>query len=133
MLKRKHAAVLFSRALSFPEPKKAAPFSDVKAGDMYAKEISQMFEQGLFIGSNGKFLPDSYFTKEQLATVLVRAFQLKPTDDSVTFLGEESISDTHYSNVKILYQHGIFDDYYFDGKQKVTRGDFALYLYRCLQ
>lgn len=132
VLKRKHAAVLFSRALSFPAPKKDAPFSDVKAGDMYAKEISQMFEQGLFIGSGGKFLPDSYFTKEQLATVLVRAFKLKPTDDSVTFLGE-NISDAHYSSVKILYQHGIFDDYYFDGKQKVTRGDFALYLYRCLQ
>jgi hypothetical protein len=132
LLERRHIAVLLAKAMNVPKPKKLTYFKDVSSSHINAKEIAQMYEQGIFKGTNGYFEPNQPITREQMATALVRAFRLKDTGEKVTFKDLASISSAHVTNVKILKQHGITDADVFNPKGYVTRAHFAVFLYRAL-
>ncbi|GMB09155.1 S-layer homology domain-containing protein [Thermolongibacillus altinsuensis] len=132
LLERRHIAILLARAMKYPQPKKLTYFKDVPSSHINAKEFAQMYEQGIFKGSNGYFGPKQLITREQMATVLVRVFHLEDTGEKVTFKDMSSISPSHVKDVKILKQHGITEADVFNPKGYVTRAHFAVFLYRAL-
>lgn len=59
------------------DPEGASHFLDVE-GKWYQGEIGAIFKEGLMIGvADEKFSPDSNITKEELAVILIRAFDLE--------------------------------------------------------
>ncbi|MBU8881141.1 5'-nucleotidase C-terminal domain-containing protein [Bacillus sp. FJAT-29790] len=135
-INRGQAANLFTRALKLPTPEDLNSFSDVPEDSTYAKSAAATKEAGIFTGSNNKFGANDVLTREQMASVLVRAFDLKATDKEVSFTDWDKISSTHRENVKILAQNGLTTgkgDGSFDPKSPVTRASFAIFLHRVLE
>ncbi|MFD1736835.1 S-layer homology domain-containing protein [Bacillus salitolerans] len=128
VLQRMHAAVLFQRALKLERTSDQYSFTDVPKTHAYYDAIVACFEHEIFRGSGGKFNPSQDLTREQMATLLVRAFDLADTGEAVTFKDESAISPSHLPNVKIIKQHGIATDESFKPHGKVTRADFAVFL-----
>lgn len=61
------------RMAGSPEPKSAAPFTDVATGDYFAKAVAWAAETGVVEGyGNGRFGPNDPVLREQLAAMLYR-------------------------------------------------------------
>jgi 5'-nucleotidase / UDP-sugar diphosphatase len=132
---RGQAANLLANTLELPTPENLKAFSDVSEKSVYALGAAATKEAGIFTGSNGKFGAGDVLTREQMASVLVRAFGLEATDEDITFTDWNKVSDSHKENVKILAQNGITtgkEDGSFDPKSAVNRATFATFLYRAI-
>lgn len=135
-LNRGQAANLLTKALDLPIPTDLKAFSDVSEKSAFAEGAAATKAAGIFGGSNGKFGAADQLTREQMATVIVRAFDLKDTGKEVTFTDEAKISASHRENVKILAQNGITTgkaDGSFDPKGTVSRAHFATFLQRAVE
>jgi hypothetical protein len=136
VLSRAHAAVLFYRAMELKPSASDDSFADITSSTLYAKEINAVKEKGIFSGKPGNlFDPKAPLTREQMATVLVRTFQLQPKNTPVPLSDLDKVAPTHLENVKILYQNGITTGRVngeFDPKAPVTRAQFAVFLHRLL-
>lgn len=130
-LTRPHAAIMFTRSLGLDISKSSGVvnyFEDVYADDSYAEFIAAVGEEGTFKGSNGNFLPDNQLTREQMASTLVNAFDLKSDGENVN-VNLKNVSPTHQKSVQTLANLGItnqLDD--FRPSEAVTRGQFATLL-----
>ena len=75
-------------------------------------------------------------TREQMASVLVRAFDLKPKSGvNVTINDLAKISASHVDDVKVLYQNGVTvgkANGVYAPKDGVTRAEFSVFMYRAL-
>ncbi|RSK28702.1 DUF5011 domain-containing protein [Bacillus sp. HMF5848] len=135
-ISREHAAVILSRAFNLQPPSELNSFIDIPANYLYAKEIAAVKEFGIFRGTDaGEFLPKESLTREQMATILVRAFNLQANDTSVNLSDLQAVSPSHLENVKILYQNGITtgkDDGTYAPHDPVTRAQMAVFLYRVI-
>jgi 5'-nucleotidase / UDP-sugar diphosphatase len=132
---RGQAANLLANTLELPTPENLKAFSDVSEKSVYALGAAATKEAGIFTGSNGKFGAGDVLTREQMASVLVRAFGLEATDEEITFTDWSKVSNSHKENVKILAQNGITtgkEDGSFDPKSAVNRATFATFLYRAI-
>lgn len=130
---RGQAANLFTRALELEIPEENSPF-----------EVSQAFQDGvdatyaadIFRGrQDGTFGVTDILTREQMATVIVRAFGLINTGEEITFTDEHRFTESHKENVEILAQYGITtgkEDGSFDPKSAVNRAQFVAFLYRAM-
>ena len=131
-ISRSQAAVLFTKALELPKTEKFIKvFYDVDKDHMYANQIISAWRAGIFKGSNSNF-NDGSLTREQMATVLVNAFNLQDNGKSVNVY-LSNVSTTHKENVRLLAQHGItnrLDD--FRPSETVTRGQFATFMYKTM-
>ncbi|MCA1040315.1 5'-nucleotidase C-terminal domain-containing protein [Bacillus infantis] len=133
---RGQAAHLLAEALELPVPANLEVFSDVSKDSFYAKSIAAAKEAGIFEGAYGKFGLKDELTREQMASVLVRAFDLKDNNTEVSFTDWDKIKEVHQEDVKILAQHGItigMKDGSFDPASPVNRASFAAFLYRALE
>ena len=136
-IQRRHVAVMLFRQFELEAPADVeavlADYTDVSADDIYADEIAAVIEAGFFKGSNGEFMPTENFSREQMATVLVRAFALVDSGEDVdVYL--DNVDPSHQVNVKILAQHGLtteLDD--FRPKEDVERGQFATFTVRTVE
>lgn len=142
-ISRQHVAVLLQRALKLDIPKDIQRglqfFLDVTTNHEYAEEIAAVASGHIFQGSYNKFNPDNHITRGQMASVIVRAFDLKDNGKPVRLIDLNDISITHRNNVKILAQNGVTEgkvndqgQYYFDVNGDLTRAQFSLMLYRAL-
>ncbi|OXT15091.1 hypothetical protein B9K06_23070 [Bacillus sp. OG2] len=132
---RGQAANLLANTLELPTPENLKAFSDVSEKSVYALGAAATKEAGIFTGSNGKFGAGDVLTREQMASVLVRAFGLEATDEEISFTDWSKVSESHRENVKILAQNGITtgkEDGSFDPKSAVNRATFATFLYRAI-
>ncbi|WP_237562934.1 5'-nucleotidase C-terminal domain-containing protein [Bacillus dakarensis] len=132
---RGQAANLLMRALDLPVPSDVKAFEDVAEGSSFAEGAAATKAADIFNGSNGKFNAGAELTREQMASVLVRAFDLKATEEDITFTDWDSISPSHQENIEILAQNGITtgkEDGSFDPKAPVNRATFAVFLERAL-
>lgn len=135
-LSRSHAALIFARVRNLPIPTNKdavlANFKDIDSSHLYADEIAANYQAGIFQGKDGLFM-DGPLTREQMAAVIVRAFDLEDTG-RVTGVKLSNVSPTHRSNVKILAQYGITTELdNFRPQDYVTRGQFASFVYRAVQ
>lgn len=140
---RQQVAVLLERALPLEAPEnkasKLSVYNDIDIDHMYARQIATVTKAGIFSGGNDKFNPRDNMTRGQMASVLVRAMDLKDNGKAVSLIDLDTIDPSHRQNVKILAQHEISlgkvnnnGQYYFDAADNVTRVQFTLFLHRAL-
>ncbi|WP_121616312.1 S-layer homology domain-containing protein [Virgibacillus halodenitrificans] len=134
-LTRSHAAVIFTEALNLQIPQNVEEvlenFEDIDGSHLYAKQIAATYQAGIFKGSNGKFM-DGPLTREQMATIISHAFELKDTGVP-TGIKLSGVSVSHKRNVELLAQHGItvkLDN--FMPYEPVTRGQFATFVSKAM-
>jgi len=133
---RSQTAVLFMGARDLPVPKNKKEvlnnFKDIDATHRYSDAIAATYQAGIFKGSNGYF-NDGALSREQMATVLVKAYGLKDTGKNVN-ANLTNVGSSHKNNVKILFQHGITNQKdNFRPRESVTRGQFATFLYKVIK
>lgn len=135
---RAETAIMFQRALGLEVPANRTSFKDIPAASDFADAAAAVKAKGIFQGnSDGTFGPGDFLTREQMASVLVRAFGLQELSSSdVRFNDLNQVSPSHIKDVKILYQYGITNgkaDGSYDPKGTVSRAEFSVFMYRSLQ
>lgn len=133
---RGQAANIVANALKLPKTPYEPLFKDVSAKSSYIRGVMAMVQEKIFTSKpDGTFGVGDVLTREQMASVIVQAFNLKDTGTLEKFTDENKISASHKNNVKILKQHGIAtgkEDGSFDPKSPVTRGTFSAFLHRAM-
>ncbi|MFS0575625.1 S-layer homology domain-containing protein [Sporosarcina sp. 179-K 3D1 HS] len=133
---RGQAANLMTNALGLPETPYQPIFKDVSSKSSHLKGAMATYGAGIFLGKeDGTFGVGDYLTREQMATVIVRAFELKDTGEDIVFKDDHRISDSHKFGVKVLAQHGITtgkEDGTFDPKTPVNRATYVVFLHRAM-
>ncbi|WP_071393428.1 S-layer homology domain-containing protein [Bacillus tuaregi] len=137
-VKRIETAVMFKRALPIEAAISGSGFKDVPDTSEFAQATAAVKTAGIFKGSsNGTFGPNDLLTREQMASVIVRAFDLEPVSDvNVTLTDLNQVSTAHVDDVKVLFQNGITkgkNNGAFDPKGSVSRAEFSVFLHRALQ
>jgi len=131
-LSRMHASIMFTKALDLSMTQVTGNldiFSDVQSTHVYATYIATMKANHIFGGSNGFFFPSSNLSREQMASTLVRAFNLTSDGEHVD-MNLSNVSETHKENVQILADLGITSQLAdFRPKEPVTRAQFSTFLY----
>ncbi|MBD0381902.1 S-layer homology domain-containing protein [Paenibacillus sedimenti] len=75
---RAEFTAMLVRVLELPTGKESTPFSDVSADAWYADPIQRAYAAGLISGlTDTKFGPDAAITREQMAMLLVKAYEAK--------------------------------------------------------
>ncbi|MBD7984727.1 S-layer homology domain-containing protein [Sporosarcina sp. Sa2YVA2] len=133
---RGQAANLLSTALKLPDAPYRPIFKDVSSKSSHLKGAMATFEAEIFLGKeDGTFGVGDSLTREQMATVIVRAFKLEDTGEDIQFADQNRISESHREGVKILAQHGITtgkEDGTFDPKIAVNRATYVVFLHRAM-
>lgn len=138
-LLRAHGAKLFARALKLQVPDNALmlldQFSDVNVESDIAPFVAAVEGRNI-LPDMDEFRAGDPLTREDMATWLVRAFNLNPIDHiEVPLTDLDEISPENLENVKIIYQHGITTgkaDGTYGPKETVNRGHFAVFLHRAM-
>lgn len=128
---REHAAVMFASLLNLPQPdSQVTYYPDIPEDYRYMTAIHQVTEAGIFQGDPNGFNPLTALTREQMASVLVRAFNL--TDNQQPTVAHlDNVSSSHKEAVKRLFQHDLTNQVNdFRPEEPVTRAQFASFLVR---
>jgi len=106
-------------------------YDDIDRESRYANEIAAVTYAGIFKGNQGKFRPYEPLSRQQMASILVNAFDLSDeeiTEDVDIFL--DNVSDSHKDSVQTIANLGItnrLDDY--RPRENTSRGAFATMLH----
>lgn len=136
---RAQVAELFTHAFNLPVDEDAtSPYNDLN-DDSYATPFAvAVTEAGIMQGrENGtEFAPGMELQRQQMATMLVRAFDLEPVEgEEANVVDLEDAHESHRENIEILSQYNITSttDGKFRPKETVTRAQFAVFLDRALE
>ncbi|WP_161952315.1 S-layer homology domain-containing protein [Metalysinibacillus jejuensis] len=109
-------------------------FSDIPASSPTYNPIVALAEAGIMPGyANNQFKPYRAITREEMASVLVKAFELAPVKNQLMPFDDVRTDTFLYENVKILYANNITKGVSatkFGPTNAVTRSQFALFLTR---
>ncbi|MDQ0154204.1 5'-nucleotidase C-terminal domain-containing protein [Robertmurraya andreesenii] len=135
---RGHVANLLTTALNLTVPSDLKAFDDVDSKSEFAKGAAATKAAGIFEGYDKRFNAKGVLTREQMASVLVRAFNLKTPvkGQEIKFTDSKKIGSAHQADVIVLAQNGITlgnKDGSFDPQGAVTRASFAVFLERALK
>ena len=137
LLKREEATKLLMAALKKSGDGNLPNFSDVKKESVWMPYVDAAVDHEIMLGHrNGKYGFGDHLTREQMASILVRAFNLKPTKENIVFTDLSNSSPSHKQDILILAQNGItfgFKDGSFKPKESVNRVDFSVFLARALK
>lgn len=137
-LTRGQAAELLTRALDLSiQEVSTAPFKDISQHSRFAPYALAMKEAKIFLGNhNGEFLLDQELSRQEMASILVRAFQLeKYTSKNIAFSDFNQISDSHKKDVEIIASLGItvgIGNNNYGPTVKINRAQMAVFLDRTL-
>ena len=140
---RAQFAVLIARALNLPENEYKGTFTDVPVNmDWAYAEIEAAQKAGVVNGvSKTKFSPNVLITREEMATIIIRAVKyqnedlLNNLDTNIVFVDTSSISSYAQETVIQATALGIVNGRTgkkFDPKANATRAESAVMLYRAL-
>jgi len=130
---RGDAALWLSKAMKLKKPKALNAFTDVAAASPYAEAVNALQEQNIVQGNQGLYEPDAFLTREQMASLLVRAFQLQDNGIQAWIEDEADIGKAHHDDVLKLKQHFVTQQLDYMPKSQVTRAQLALFLYRVIK
>lgn len=108
-LTRAEAAAILSRALVLDtEDYTTTEFTDVKDGVWYTEHIAALTDLGVLNGyGNGKFGPNDRLTREQMAVILTKAFNLYgPATTQLPFT-DVAQSNFYFSFIQNLYYYEV--------------------------
>ncbi|TWT07579.1 metallophosphoesterase [Planococcus sp. CPCC 101016] len=133
-IQRMHVALMFDRALTLENKLPFKAFIDVPKSHVYFDQITATQRAGIFEGYNNLFNPKSKLTRQEMAKVLVTAFEIK-ADGSHKFpdVDKNGWSDPF---IDALYAAGITvgsPDGKFNPTADVTRAEFAVFMDRALE
>ncbi|MBQ7522965.1 MAG: S-layer homology domain-containing protein, partial [Oscillospiraceae bacterium] len=132
-LTRAEAATIITRAFGATESASIANFSDVVAGQWYVAPMSRAVYMGVINGSDGKLLPNSPITREQVFTILARALDLPAYSAEYLdkFADGKAVSDWAKESVAAMVEMGFVNGS--EGKllpkNYITREQFAQVMY----
>jgi hypothetical protein len=131
LISRAQVASLMARTLDV-EPVGHAAFGDVGPASPHAGSINSLAAQGILRGCEaGKFCPARSVTRAQMASILARAFDLRPTGTHPGFV--DVAGGVHASAIAALADAGITVGCgagRYCGADPVTRAQFASLLVR---
>ncbi|MED4970387.1 S-layer homology domain-containing protein [Parageobacillus toebii] len=127
---RLDAAVILARVLKLDvDNAKDAGFTDVPKDR--AKYVNALVDAGILDGKeDGKFGAYENLTRVQMAKIIANAYKLKADDVELPFT---DVNDTWAPFVKALYKNGVTKgktETKFGAYENITRGDFAVFVYR---
>lgn len=130
----KYVVATSGKELSEFDVSNVTPFSDVPATttDKELYNYSLIVKQaGIFSGSNNKLMPAQDITRQQMAKVLVNAFDLKdlPGDQSKVTDNDKAFAE-FVPYINILSENGVTDVSNFRPTETTVRGQFASFLVR---
>ncbi|MGY4688456.1 C40 family peptidase [Salibacterium sp. K-3] len=133
---RGQAATLLMKALDLERTGNDTGFSDVSADHTHAAAIKAVDDAGYITGNEeGNFMPDEPMTRQQMAVVFYRAFDLKGTsyDGSFADVGGDH---RYHTQIQALAGAGITtgnaDGEFMPGRE-TTRAHFSVFLENALE
>ena len=113
-------------------------FTDVNAGDWYAKDIQTAFALGIIKGSDNGFMPNENITREQMAKIAIDTYELvkgeiNEKSDLNKFTDSENVSEWAVSYMEKAIKLGIINgmsDNSLSPKSTATRAEAAAVLSR---
>jgi hypothetical protein len=135
---RGQAAAIVNRVLKF-KPQSVSHFSDVSSSHLFAYDIAAMKEAGIITGyEDGKFRPDAYITRAEMAAILQNAFNLENKNFSTASVGYSDVDPSYWAYDAILTMRAIDKISLFSGNQfyatnDATRAVFTAAIYNTMQ
>jgi len=140
---RAEFTAMLARALALKPASEPVPFQDVASDEWYADAVGAAYAAGLVQGVAGdRFAPDAQITREQMATLLVRALAYLqrnlPADNPGLdgYQDRGKVSSWAVEAVDIAIQAGIMKGKkpgYFNPADQVTRAETAQAIWNLLQ
>lgn len=133
-ISREQSAILMVKSLRLDMANRPVPkASDVGTDNSYYQAIATVMAEGIFAGDNGKFYPDKTLTRAEMASVLVKAFNLKGNSshnfaDAKNHWGSNAIGILAANGITSGYPDGTFKP-----DQPVTREEFAVFLSKVIK
>lgn len=129
-IKRGDAAVMVAKAIGLDVAKApASTFTDLN--DRVKNSVNALYAAGIINGkSKTSFAPDDNISRVEMAKILTNAYKLTPGTVKNQFADVNSNWDRY---VDALLNHGItkgINDKEFGSAADITRGQFALFVYR---
>ncbi|MWC28572.1 S9 family peptidase [Paenibacillus sp. MMS18-CY102] len=129
-LTRGDAAVLLQQTLGLEAPAAQDSFADVGVSDKAASAIYALKQQGIVKGDAKGFKPNDPLTREQMASLIVRAFGLHDNGIQVTYKDAQKIGKAHQADAVRLKQYFVVEGLAFDPKHHVNANEFVTALER---
>lgn len=137
-LNREQAAVILARALQLNLDVAEDPgFHDINISSRNYKSIAAIVSAGIVQGySDGTFKPDQLLTRAEMAKILVIAYRL-PSQEFVALPFKDVSSTSWYAPylTSLIHNKITFgtSPTTYSPNNPVTRGEMALFIYRCQQ
>lgn len=102
---------------------KAITYKDVALSDWFYPYVNAAHKAGLITGFNNEFKPNDKITREQMATIIVRALDLPATKPATAIKDLSSVSAWAKADVETIVATGLMlgDNHQFKPKELVTR------------
>lgn len=132
---RRHAVMMMDRLFHWPLGQIRSPFTDTPLELAGALSIYSAYDKQVVKGYNdGKFYPETFLTRAQMAVMLARALHLSENSFSGTPYPFKDLADPNhfaYYAVQQLAAKGIITKQaYFRPNERLTRAQFAAMLMR---
>ena len=137
-LTRAQMATIIVRAFAASSKDDLAGFTDVPSDKWYFEYMQKAVAMGVFTGDgSGLLTPDNNITREQVFTVLARAFKLADGDLSVLdkFSDGDDVSSWAKGYTAALVANGYVNgsDGKLNPKNNITRAEFAQIMYNMIK
>ena len=119
-------------ALAFGlEANKSIDFDDVEKNAWYADYVCALAQNGIITGYDGKFMPNSYITREDAAVIIHRIFthqNISILNNEKQFEDTDNMSNYAKSSIGILANSSVIngDGTRFYPKNSISRGETAV-------
>ncbi|RSL32109.1 S-layer homology domain-containing protein [Salibacterium salarium] len=137
-IKRGQVAELLTTAFNLDTSENPdSTFNDLSDDSYFTPYAEAVQEAGYITGRNNntEFAAGMDLSREQMATILVRAFELERIDEEDAIVSDiNQAAESHQDNIEILAQHGVTqtEDGVFRPKDTVSRAQFAVFLERAM-
>ena len=109
-------------------------FSDVSADAWYAPYVTSAYKLGITSGDGVNFYPDNNISRQEMAVMTVRAFDIENGND-IKFIDSDSIADWAVEAVKAISNAGVmggYEDNSFRPEDNTTRAQAAVVIDRII-
>lgn len=122
---RAELAIFISRVFGLEATEGATSFADVAADAWYAQDVAKVSAAGIMQGAEGKFSPNGFATRQEVAVTLVNAFRLTGSGE-LNFKDQDEIAAWAKEAVTALATNGYAKgqaDNKFAPKSNITRAE----------
>lgn len=110
-------------------------FADISKDAWYRSYVNAAYNEDIIKGYGSLFKPDDNITREQMASIIVRALKLKERSSDSIIKDIDNVSDWAVKDVETAYSHRLINGYggNFNPKEYVTREMAAVIIIRAYE